>query len=335
MTERQSEIDTLRGLACLLLVAYHVVGASADSGLLLADGWLRNTNDYLAYLRMPLFTVLSGYVYAMRPFSGQTLAFLRGKARRLLIPMLFVGTIFAITQNLAPGANAEVEKWYLLHIVPVAHFWFVESLFIIFLLIVPLERSSLLSSMLSFLIVFAISVVFYLFFPITKLFSISGATYLLPYFLFGLLCGRFKVINFVPRAWAGLMACGALGALVLFGHYQYSTRSVFAIGVGILACAALLTSRINVGVLARIGVYSYTIYLLHVFFTAGSRIFLNRAGVDAVYVLFVIGSAAGILGPIVLEVVFGRFPWFKLLVSGQSYKTKRKLSVGSSSTQAP
>jgi Uncharacterized protein conserved in bacteria len=332
MAERQSEIDTLRGLACLLLVAYHVVGATAESGLLLSDGWLRDTNDYLAYLRMPLFTVLSGYVYAARPFSGQALAFLRGKARRLLIPMLVVGTIFAIMQSLVPGANAQVEKWYLLHIVPVAHFWFVESLFIIFLLIVPLERLGLLSSMPSYLIVFAVSVVLYLFFPITKLFSISGATYLLPYFLFGLWCGRFRVINYVPRVWAGLMACGVLAAMVLFGHYQYPTRSVFAIVVGILACAALLTSRVNVGVLARIGVYSYTIYLLHVFFTAGSRIFLSRAGVDAVYVLFVIGTAAGILGPIMLEAIFGRFPWFKLLVSGQSYKAKRKLPTGSTQT---
>lgn len=325
MTQRQSEIDTLRGLACILLVAYHVVGATRESGLLLGEGWLRDINDCLAYLRMPLFTVLSGYVYAARPFSGQALGFVRGKARRLLVPMFFVGTTFAITQSLVPGANAQMEKWYLLHIVPVAHFWFVESLFIIFLLIVPLEKFGLLSSLPSFLIIFAVSVVLYLFFPITDLFSIAGATYLFPYFLFGLWCGRFNVTHYFPRLWAAPLACVALGTLVLMGH-QYSTRSVFALIVGILACFALLTSRVNVGLLARIGVYSYTIYLMHVFFTAGSRIFLRQAGVDSIYILFFVGTAAGTLGPIVLEVLFGYSRWFKLLVSGQSYKPKLKVS---------
>ncbi len=324
MTERRLEIDTLRGLACLLLVAYHV-----ESGLRLSEGWLGDANHYLAYVRMPLFTVLSGYVYAARPFSGQAMGFVLGKARRLLIPMVFVGTLFAITQSLAPGANAEVENWYLLHIVPVAHFWFVESLFLIFLLIIPLERFGLLSSMPSYLIVFALSVVLYLFFPITDLFSIAGATYLFPYFLFGLWCGRFKVIDYIPGVWTGVMACGVLGALVLFGHYGYPPRSMFAIVVGILASAALLSSRLNIRFLASIGVYSYTIYLLHVFFTAGSRIFLSRLGMDAVYVLFAIGIIAGILGPILLESAFGHLRWFKLLVSGQSYKSKPKFSTGS------
>jgi peptidoglycan/LPS O-acetylase OafA/YrhL len=329
MTERRSEIDTLRGLACVLLVAYHVVGDTRDTGLLLSEGWLRDLNDYLAYLRMPLFTVLSGYVYAARPFSGQALGFVLGKARRLLIPMLTVGTTYAVVQMLVPGANTQIENWYLLHIVPVAHFWFVGSLFIIFLLMMPLERFGLLASMPSYFVIFAASVVIYLFFPITHYFSISGATYLFPYFLFGLWCGRFKVIDYVPRLWSGLMVCGVLGAMVLFRDYGYPTRSMFAIVVGILACAALLTSRLNIGLLARIGVYSYTIYLLHVFFTAGSRIVLTRTGIDAVYILFAIGTAAGILGPIVLEIVFGRFRWFKLPVSGQWPKSKQKLSPNS------
>ena len=329
MKGRRLEIDTLRGLACVLLVSYHVVGATPSSGLLLHEGWLRDVNDYLAYLRMPLFTVLSGYVYAARPFSGKALGFVLGKARRLLIPMLFVGTIFAFLQGLVPGANAEVESWYLLHIVPVGHFWFVESLFIIFLLIMPLERFSFLSSMPSFLIVFAVSVVLYLFFPITKFFSISGVTYLLPYFLFGLWCGRYKVIDSAPRVWAGLMALAVLSALALFGHYEFSTRSVFAIFVGVLACAALVGSRMKVALLARIGVYSYTIYLLHIFFTAASRIFLSWTGIDSIYILFAMGSVAGIFGPIVLEMVFGRFYYFKLLVFGQSLKPRRPPSTGS------
>jgi len=34
-------LETLRGLACILLVLYHVVGSDPAQGLMLADGWLR------------------------------------------------------------------------------------------------------------------------------------------------------------------------------------------------------------------------------------------------------------------------------------------------------
>ena len=123
------QIETLRGLACLLLVVYHVVGADASLGLQVTEGPVRLLNDGLAYLRMPLFTFLSGLVYGLRPFAGSSKHFLSGKMRRLLVPMLVVGTLFAVLQALTPGTNASAGPWYLWHVQPVAHFWFVESLF--------------------------------------------------------------------------------------------------------------------------------------------------------------------------------------------------------------
>lgn len=322
MNERKLEIDTLRGLACLLLVAYHVVGATKYSGLLISDGWLREFNDYLAYLRMPLFTVLSGFVYAARPYSGRPLSFVLGKARRLLIPMLFVGTAFAVVQELVPGSNARVENWRLLHIIPVAHFWFIESLFIIFLAILPLERSNLLSSNSTFILVFSVSVLLYLFFPLTKLFSISGATYLLPYFLFGLWCGRFGIVETIPKVGIWAVAFGVAVCLVLWGSAGFSKRSFFALAIGIIGCAVLLGSRLNIRLFALVGEYSYTIYLLHIFFTAASRILLSRLGVESTYVLFMSGCLAGMFGPVLVERALGRFYLFRLLVSGQSLKRK-------------
>jgi len=155
-------IDTLRGLACLLLVGYHVVGADPDHGLRLADGALRWLNDALAYLRMPLFTFLSGLVYGYRPFGGNSQAFLLGKARRLLVPMLFVGTLFALLQVLTPGTNSAVGAWYLLHIQPVAHFWFVESLFWVFLVVWALERWGSIKGSRGFSLILALSSVLYL-----------------------------------------------------------------------------------------------------------------------------------------------------------------------------
>ena len=68
VSDRNTNLDTLRGLACVLLTFYHVVGLDPASGLRLPlDSHYRAFNDMLAYIRMPLFTILSGVVYAMRP----------------------------------------------------------------------------------------------------------------------------------------------------------------------------------------------------------------------------------------------------------------------------
>ena len=131
--ERHARIQALRGLACVLLVLYHVVGDRPANGLRVDEGPVRWLNDGLAYLRMPLFTFLSGWVYGMRPMEGAFGQFVKGKARRLLVPMLSVGTLFALVQACIPGSNAAVQNWYALHIQPVAHYWYLESLFWVFL----------------------------------------------------------------------------------------------------------------------------------------------------------------------------------------------------------
>jgi len=147
---RNNTIDTLRGFACILLVAYHVIGITPEGGLHVQDGVLKDANSLLLYIRMPIFTFLSGFVYAWRPFKSGWKPFVSGKIRRLIVPMLFVGTIFALVQTFTPGTNSAVTDWRFLHLLPVAHYWFIESLFLLFLLIIPLENFRVLHNKKSF-----------------------------------------------------------------------------------------------------------------------------------------------------------------------------------------
>ena len=63
MRERYN-IDELRGFACLLLVSLHVIGHSPKVGMRLEEGsLLRYTADSWLFVRMPLFTFISGLVY--------------------------------------------------------------------------------------------------------------------------------------------------------------------------------------------------------------------------------------------------------------------------------
>lgn len=323
---RNFEIDTLRGLACIMLVSFHVAGAGPDLGLNLPETHdVQRVNLALGYLRMPLFSFLSGYIYAHRPFQGHAVAFVRGKALRLLLPMLTLGTFFALLQSWVPGANSSTTQWQLLHIIPVAHFWFLEALFIIFLLVMGLEKYRLLSHPLVFSGVLAISVVVHVGVVAPSYFALNGAVFLLPFFLAGLACQRFEISSETSRVVAALALVGA--ALWLWMPWEthaspgQSTR-LPGLLVGVTSAFLLLRSGWHSPWLAYMGGYSFAIYLLHVFFTAGSRIGLRLLDVTNTYALLLLGTALGIAGPIAAAMIIGRSARWNRWLLGNSPPVK-------------
>jgi peptidoglycan/LPS O-acetylase OafA/YrhL len=315
------QIETLRGLACLLLVAYHVVGADASLGLQVTDGPLRWLNDGMAYLRMPLFTFLSGLVYGLRPFGGNSQAFLSGKIRRLLVPMLVVGTVFAALQAVTPGTHSSAGPWYLWHVQPVAHFWFVESLFWVFVLLWALERAAWLQTAKGFAVVFALACGVYLSVRGWHWFGLEGAIYLLPYFLAGLAATRFSFRAWLAKPWVkiGLLAC-AVGMVLWMGTPMSNPdrRTVWMLLSGLSLCLLCLSFGWANRHLAGIGRHSYAIYLFHVFFTAAARIALDRLQIDVLPMDLVAGVALGLAGPVVVDRLASRFKWTAVLLLGKS-----------------
>ncbi len=310
-TSRKLSIDTLRGLACILLVAFHVIGHDSTAGLRLPhEHVLPQINDALALLRMPLFSLLSGFVYAWRPYSGQPEVFVKAKVRRLIVPLLLVGTFFAVLQASTPGANGGHYDWRLLHIVPVAHFWFLESLFIIFMLVIVLERFGLLATPGRFALVWLASAGIFLLDPLPIYLGLEGATYLMPFFLLGLASNRFG--ERLPRGVVLLSTGAVLVALVLYVGLvvRMLPNRIEPVALAISVCAGvfLLRSQFEVRWLAWIGVYSFAIYLFHSMFSAASRIVLLNIGVQSVPLLFTLGLLAGVSGPIVVAMILHRVP---------------------------
>ena len=322
--QRNLEIDTLRGLACIMLVSFHVAGAGQDVGLHLSDtDGLQRLNLVLSYLRMPLFSFLSGYVYAHRPFQGHTITFIEGKARRLLLPMLTLGTIFAIVQSLTLGANSSVNQWWLLHIIPVGHYWFLEALFIVFLIVMGLEKIKALSRLLGFSIVWGISVLLHELIVPPPYFALDGVVYLLPFFLAGLACKRFELGSDKSRLVATAALIGAATFLWLLWepHTSPGQKTLLSgLVAGVSSAFLLLRSGWRSPWLAYVGSYSFAIYLLHIFFTAGSRITFTQLHVTHTYALLLLGTTFGITGPIVAAMLIRRSPRLNRWLLGSSAK---------------
>lgn len=321
MSSRDLKVDTLRGIACIALVFFHAVG-TPTTGFRVDEGPLKEFNDFLALIRMPLFTFLSGYVFAIRPYvSGQTKAYLKGKARRLLLPLLFAGTIFAVLQSLTPGTNSAVDDWYLLHIIPVGHFWYIESLFLIFLFVIPLTILKVLESPIGVLFVISSFLLLSLGQPYSSYFGFKGFVYLVPFFFTGYAIRYYLVDLDVNRILAGLALVALLATAVWFDYG--SVRGLRAMVLGALFCVLIYTLRLEVPLLARVGHYSYSIFIYHVFFTAAARIGLEFV-IDG-YVLYkvIVCTLFGIVGPIVLYRLFRNIAILRPLAFGEARVIRR------------
>jgi hypothetical protein len=296
------------------------VGDSPDSGLRLHTGFYREINDLLGFTRMPLFTFLSGIVYAYRPFQNDIHKFISKKVRRLLIPMLVVGTAFAVVQANIGGANSTTQNWYLLHVIPVAHFWFIESIFIIFIFMIPFELLNAFNKKLSFFGIFLFSSIIYLSDFEFVYFSVSGAIYLLPFFLLGMAVQRYNVSDCMPKyiGWIlTFIVIGLLSSTIINVVPVNEKRSIFGLVLGGLFCFALLFLKMENNILSHIGFFSYSIYLYHVFFTAGTRIALEYIDIINVDLLFSLSLILGIIGPIIVELVCNGSNFTRLFFLGK------------------
>jgi fucose 4-O-acetylase-like acetyltransferase len=307
--QRSEYVDTARGIACVLLVAWHVIGSGPTAGLdVPADSYWRFFADFFVYFRMPMFAFISGYVYASKPFAGQARRFLAGKTRRLLLPLFIVGTSFALVEWLVPGTNVNkynvVPYWATLHFVPIAHYWFLESLFIIFLVVGAFESLRLLDDRWKFVLILAAAVAINLTVAAPSYLGLFGAVYLFPYFLCGLACSRFHIER--PRFFlvsiAVFVVAYAYAVAGMLGYVPFSARtSIAALLIGITGSFIVLRSGWKNRGLAFIGASSYSIFLFHVFFSASSRMFMHTLGIWDFGPLFVVGTVTALFGPILIE----------------------------------
>lgn len=331
MEKKDSTIETLRGIAILLVVVGHVIGSGPDGGMKIdfPSSW-RYLYLWIDYIQLPLFTAIAGWAYAFHPFKEfHFQQFLRKKATRLLLPMVIVGTLYFLTQYVVPGTNrkGDLSEIWRIYVFPYTIYWYLPSLFLMSLAMAFLDKIHVASTFSKWVLCIVVSY-FLLLGDITILdgrvenyFSFRGAILQMPYFLIGLGIHRFKkelTIKSVTRTCYLLTLCGILLIQIRWFLPELGTtiHPYFQTAFSMSTCILCLTMHFKKSFFVWIGRYSYAIYLLHVFGTAGGRILTKRVGYSEEWIVFSISFAVAIIFPIVAEKLIDRSKIGRLLFFG-------------------
>jgi len=326
--KKDQSVETLRGIAIILMVAGHVIGDDSLSGMKVSDeSVFRYFYFTFQFLRMPLFTVISGFVYSLRPAdSTNTIHFLKGKARRILLPFFTFATLQFLFRCFVPGINqpAVLRDIWKIYVLTFDQFWFLQAIFLVFLCVSILERYQLLSTLKRYIPVLGIALVLYFFRNrSTIVFSFDGFLYLLPFFLLGIGINRFKSffnIGLIKVIAGSLFVFSVIiQQLIWFkiipqpGEYLYY---LLALLTGISGILTLFYIRKPQPFLAGLGYYSYGIYLMHVFGTASSRILLVSTGAENSMIIFLVSLSFGLALPVLAELFIMKKKLLKLVFLG-------------------
>ncbi len=326
--------DPARGLACILLVVFHAIGNEPTAGMHVArDSGLHFFAQFFTYIRMPLFSFLSGFVYAYHPVLKATRGqFVQSKWRRLLVPMITAATVTLLVEVLrgqqplgnSPAALAMLANLPAIYLYPYHHFWFLQALFVVFLVLIVLEGFGALATLPRYLSVMAVAAAAFLLVPDSSnvLFSLAQAVYIWPFFLLGVGANRYREVLLSPRAQIGCLTVFTVGAgiqalnMFLDPAHEVYRRAALALATGLAANLCIIAWLPRSRLLQFVGRYSFCIYLYHSLFLNTTRHLTHVGHILHPWMVLPFLAMAGLGLPVILQRVAEHWSVSRRLVLG-------------------
>ena len=305
----------------MLVVFGHVIFGIQNMGGISQPQFAPYLKDFIWTYHVPLFMFLSGFVYRI---TGEWKSkktrwqFIVYKLVNLGVPYIVFSVLYVLINSKISDTNTSYSMQDLLYLwkTPVAQYWFLRTLFILFVIYALCSR--FLSNIWITIILTVLSCVHLLFpeihIPLGNVFNWAFA------FGFGACLASLDKFCFSGfRAAAVIMGHLALEAVCLLtGISGLPVIVEIERAAGIIASITLVTLLVrNAGIrkfLLYISRYSFPIYLLHTFFTAGARILLQKAGIHSYTLHVTIGTLLGIVLPLLIAIIMEKTGWMNIVL---------------------
>ena len=247
--------------------------------------------DKLQAFQMPVFFFISGFLFVRSSlFHKSYLGGVKNKVHRLGIPFIFMSLAMWIFKLCLPSSMLEHPvslSWsYVFNIFlvpwngPVRHLWFVETLFLFFLLM-PLYRWTLNHKWSTWMwICLLIGLTFgpYKYLGINaedaRIFCLDNDCRFWLYFYSGMVVQKYNLISYVQNKWVLVGSCLLYYLMCYLGH---GIAFVFGvIGIIYIASLSYLISLKMPTLFSSYSKYTYQIYLLHMLPIMAVKFFYHK-----------------------------------------------------------
>lgn len=315
---RDPSLDIARGIAIVMVVLGHVLGGLLDAGIGQPPPGTDRFVVALYVTHLPVFAFVTGLLMPAAVERAGRAAYLSRRLTLILYLYLLWTLIQGSIEVLTSGVRNHPTSWVDVLSVwaPLAHLWFLPTLAVATVLVVavrPWRRGW--HAVAGLLVAGGSLAAWGWSFPVA---GAHGLALLLWFMAGAAITGdRFAALAArVPPAALAALAVVAVGVLValtstgLTAPTLYdASRTVGSVGRGLAAtlCGLIVTLALALARLPRggaglafLGQQSLPIYLAHIVFAAGTRVLLQRLGVDHFVLVAALATLVGVAGPIVL-----------------------------------
>ncbi len=309
--KRINWIDDMKAFTCFLVVLGHLLQSLLKAKIVPEENEIiiEFVIWFIYLFHMPLFIAISGYLYYItkNKFSWKNYkTFELKKIMNLLIPYIvfyvlymLLNTIFASSVNEAIG----IKGWMGMLNNPISPYWFLYALLSIFLVYPLIEKICKENKFIVF-IVFCILKIIAMFVD-TNIYIIDSIMSYGIYFSIGTILfdkKKSKKLSILLMSMLYIVISILVYIFVKNSYINKILNICFAI-VGILIMINLFNDSYKSKILDSFKKYTFQIFLLHTFFSAGVRILLLKMGINSFLIHLIIETFTGIYFPVLVSVI--------------------------------
>lgn len=315
-SKRETWVDNVKVIACILVLLGHFFQSMTKSGVLPANNLYHWFNQTIYLFHVPLYFICSGYLYQRYSRITSVCEWSKNVMRKLInlgIPYFtFSCATWILKTMFSSSINDEIEGLFdTLFLQPISPYWFLYALFFIFVITPTFQKKGMaLAGIMVAMILKTLGI-------IGGGYGIQALSYILTneiWFVIGMCLSMFDFRKHVNR-----IAVAVVGvAFVVLSVITYADgidNGFMGFGLGVLACIAVIGIVVSgSNQIWWLSQYTMPIFLMHTLFAASLRTVLFKIGIQNAVIHVISGIGISIFGPIVATMIMKKTKWLEIFL---------------------